>query len=97
MTKSEKNRWNKLKKKGSEHYKTLSTEPLDLIKSGGMLRDFAIASIIKYAFRNRSKGRPDLNPKDLDKIIHYTEVLQALYLESQYKKGDSDVKPNSPS
>ncbi|RLE36898.1 hypothetical protein DRJ17_07665 [Candidatus Woesearchaeota archaeon] len=67
-----------LKQKGSEHYKVDGVEPIDLMRSGGMLRDFCIGNIIKYAFRNRSQlGRP-ISKKDMDKIIHYAEILKAL-------------------
>jgi len=50
---------------GSDHYKTGSVEPIDLYKSGGMFQDYALTSIIKYAFRNRK----DLHRTDYDKII----------------------------
>jgi hypothetical protein len=43
-----------------------------------MLRDFALASIIKYAFRNRSHGVVDVNKRDMDKIIHYATMLKEL-------------------
>lgn len=50
---------------GSDHYKTGSIEPIDLYKSGGMFQDYALTSIIKYAFRNRK----ELNRTDYDKVI----------------------------
>jgi hypothetical protein len=50
---------------GSKHYKTGSIEPIDLYKSGGMFQDYALTSIIKYAFRNRK----ELNRTDYDKVI----------------------------
>lgn len=50
---------------GSSHYKTGSIEPIDLYKSGGMFQDYALTSIIKYAFRNRK----ELNRTDYDKVI----------------------------
>ena len=37
----------------------------DRYKSGGMFQDYALTSIIKYAFRNRK----DLHRTDYDKII----------------------------
>lgn len=64
--------WEEVKKSGSEHYKG-GVEPIDLYKSGGMLKDFALCNIIKYAYRQR--GGP--NHKDLDKIIHYARMLKA--------------------
>ncbi len=76
-------RWQELKKRGSEHYKKNPDiiEPIDLFKAGGMLRDGALTSIIRYAYRNRRElGRP-INPKDMDKIGHYVEMLLALQEE----------------
>lgn len=69
--------WEALKKDGSDHYKTGGVEPVDLYQAGGMLRDFALCSIMKYAFRNRAETGRDLNPKDLDKIIDYAQKLKA--------------------
>ncbi len=74
--------WEEIKRGGSGHYKTGSVEPIDLYKSIGILQDFAIASIIKYAARQKQKG---INVSDLDKIIHYAEMLKAAY-------GDPKVK-----
>jgi len=68
--------WEEIKRGGSGHYKTGSVEPIDLYKSIGILQDFAIASIIKYAARQKQKG---INVSDLDKIIHYAEMLKAAY------------------
>lgn len=70
--------WEKLKAKGSEHYKTGEVEPIDLYKSAGILEDFSIGNIIKYAYRLKKKG---LNGSDIDKIIHYAEMLKALWGE----------------
>jgi len=61
-----------VKQEGSEHYKTGGTEPIDLYAAGGFLQGFAIGSIIKYAFRNRSGA---MNVKDLNKIKHYCDIL----------------------
>lgn len=71
--------WSELKKEGSAHYKTGDVEPIDLYRAGNMLKTFALASIIKYAFRSREQegiDRETLN-KNLDKIIHYAELLKA--------------------
>lgn len=71
--------WSELKQDGSKHYKTNGVEPIDLYKSGDMFHDFALASIIKYAFRSRRDERADkaMIVKNLKKIIHYTELLLA--------------------
>ncbi len=67
-------KWKLVKQKGSPHYKGTLVEPIDLIKEGGMLRAFAISNIIKYAYRNRPSPQP-INKRDIDKIIHYAEML----------------------
>ncbi len=72
--------WEKVKKAGERHHKTGGTEPIDLYKAGGILKPFAIACIIKYAFRNRN--RPILE-KDLDKINHYVAMLRVLSHEGE--------------
>ena len=76
-------RWTELKKRGSEHYKKNPNviEPIDLYRDGGILRDFAVGSIIKYAYRNRKEIGQPINPKDMDKISHYAEMLLALQEE----------------
>jgi len=62
---------------GSEHYHTEGgVEPFDLYKSGSIMRDFCVGNIIKYAFRNRRELWKPVNPKDIDKIIHYAEELK---------------------
>jgi len=74
--------WEKIKEKGSKHYKATSIEPLDLIKAGGMLRAFAISNIIKYAYRNSDPNVP-INPSDMEKIKHYVEMLIFLSEETE--------------
>ena len=72
-------KWEQLKKQGSNHYKTCSTEPVDLYASGNMFHDFALSSIIKYAFRSRRDERLEANKliDNLNKIIDYAEKLKA--------------------
>jgi len=62
--------------KGSEHYKTGDVEPFDLYKSGGIMWGGCVFNIIKYAFRNRRGLDKPVNPKDIEKIIHYAEELR---------------------
>jgi hypothetical protein len=66
--------WEELKQRGMGHYKTGQIEPIDLYRSSGMLRHFALGNIIKYAFRNANQNEP-VNLKDLEKIKHYAEML----------------------
>mgnify|MGYP001183607194 CR=1 FL=1 len=68
--------WDELKKNGSNHYFTGGVEPIDLYRSGGMFRDFALCSIIKYAFRNHNPEEP-ISDKDMNKIIDYAQKLMA--------------------
>lgn len=69
-------KWEDLKNKGSDHYKTGKIEPIDLYKSSGMLRHFVLGNIIKYSFRNTDLSKP-INKSDLQKVIHYAELLIA--------------------
>ena len=69
--------WDALKGNGSDHYKTGGVEPVDLYAAGGKFRDFALASIIKYAFRNRTEAGSQTTMRDLDKIIDYAQKLKA--------------------
>lgn len=71
--------WDELKREGPDHYKTGTTEPIDLYRSGHMFREFALASIIKYAFRSRGEEDPDRATfiRNMDKIIHYANLLKA--------------------
>lgn len=69
--------WTCVKKSGSSHYKSRGVEPLDLYKSGGMLRDYVITSIIKYAFRNRREVCARISISDMEKIKHEADILIA--------------------
>ena len=74
-------KWEEVKNLGSAHYKSGLIEPIDLYKAGGMMQDFAIASIIKYAYRNREQNGNPISIKDMEKIKHYAEMLIALAQE----------------
>ena len=77
--------WEELKQQGSNHYKTGGVEPVDLYKAGGMFPDFALCSIIKYAFRSRCQNWVDGNinmdtfHENMNKIIDYAQKLKAAY------------------
>lgn len=85
LTRSQQNRWKRLKMRGSDHYKSSGIEPIDLMRDLGILRNFAIGSIIKYACRNREGKK--FNGKDMDKIIHYSELLLTVF-DTEVKVGD---------
>lgn len=82
--------WEEIKNKGSLHYKTGEVEPIDLFKAGDILWDWCIGEIIAKAYRIHH-NRPvihDLAPyiaKDLDKIIHYAEMLKVVVEEESRK------------
>ena len=69
--------WDIIKCLGSDHYKA-ETEPIDLMKAGGMMHDKAVSDIIKYAYRNRRELRRPVERADIVKIIHYALILAAL-------------------
>lgn len=72
--------WKKIKQKGSKHYMKGSIEPIDLMKSQGILWSFAVGNIIKYACRNTCyASRKTI--EDMDKIIHYCEMIKAMVNE----------------
>ena len=76
--------WNEVKQLGSAHYKTNSVEPIDLYKAGGILHNFAIGSIIKYAYRNRAgEAKLACTISDMKKIIHYAEMIISTTEEAQ--------------
>jgi hypothetical protein len=84
--------WQELKQQGSLHYKTDGVEPIDLYRDKGAFRAFALCNIIKYATRNFGNSPMD-NPvkmQDMEKIIHYTELLMASCCETTTPK---KVKP----
>jgi hypothetical protein len=68
--------WDELKLHGSAHYQTGGIEPIDLYRSAGLFRTWAIVEIIQHAFRNRNVEIP-LNVKDFEKIIDYAQKLIA--------------------
>jgi hypothetical protein len=71
--------WEELKQQGESHYKTCGVEPVDLYRAGGMFQDFALCSIIKYAFRSRAQEGINQETffKNMNKIIDYAEKLKA--------------------
>lgn len=69
--------WEQLKTEGSLHYRGL-VQPIDIYRSKGVFIPFALCSIAKYAVRNMGK---EINPKDMEKIKHYAELILALDTE----------------
>ena len=81
--------WEELKEQGSGRYKgSNDIEPIDLFRSGRMLRSHCITAIIKYAYRNRADCGPHISASDMNKIKHYTDIL--IYL-SEHGEGIDDT------
>ena len=66
------------KQVGGDHYKKMKIQPIEYISANKML--FEDGNIIKYVSRFRKSGTAI---KDLEKIIHYAEILIDLELEDQ--------------
>jgi hypothetical protein len=60
-----------------DHYKKLTIQPIEFIHANNI--PFCEGNIIKYAARWRDKG----GTKDLEKIIHYAQLL--IELETRAK------------
>lgn len=73
--------WDKIKRKGSKHYRG-GVEPIDLFRHGRLLYPFAIANIIKYAYRSREPYSVDKVVDDMNKVIHYAEMVKATVKEN---------------
>ena len=52
------------------HYKNMKIQPAEFINENKLL--FAEGNAIKYICRHRSKGKE----KDIDKAIHYLEMIK---------------------
>lgn len=59
---------------GSEHYKTGGVEPIDLYYALGIGDNFVLGNLIKYPARMTRNG---VNLKDINKIRHYCDILEA--------------------
>jgi hypothetical protein len=66
---------------GGDHYKSMGIQPIDYITANNL--PFIEGNIVKYITRWKQKG----GVQDIDKVIHYAEMLRALEL----KKVSSDV------
>lgn len=72
---------------GSQHYKDGGVEPIDLIISKGLGKDFCIANIIKYATRFKNTG----NLEDVKKAVDYGHILAGIELDKlQTARGKVD-------
>jgi len=78
---------------GSEHYKEGGVEPLDLLIAKGMIEDFCIGNMVKYATRFKITR----NLVDLRKVSDYAHILCGVELDKQspsidpLEMGEEDV------
>lgn len=73
---------------GSDHYKEGGVEPLDLMIAKGIIEDFCIGNIVKYAIRFKVTR----NPVELRKISDYAHILAGVVIDKgthrkEYKIG----------
>lgn len=74
------NKWEEVKRSGNPAYRTAGgVEPIDLLRSGGVLWDWCIGEIIMKAYRNRAQVEKQAVKvlEDLDEIIHHATMLKA--------------------
>lgn len=60
------------KQVGGSHYKDCAIEPIEYIYANNL--GYCEANIVKYITRYNSKG----GEQDLDKVIHYAELLKEI-------------------
>jgi hypothetical protein len=71
-------KWDRLKERGELHYRNGDgpIQPIDLMRSIGIFKNFALGSIIKYAVRSRDIDG-ELFQRNMSKVIHYAQLLMA--------------------
>lgn len=72
--------WDELKLRGSKHYKTGDAQMIDVYKGHGTFTPWALNEISQHAVRNTPVKR-SVFIEDMQKIIHYAELLIAEHLE----------------
>jgi len=60
------------KQVGGKHYKGFNIQPIEFVMANDL--NYCEANIVKYACRHHMKG----GIEDVDKIIHYAELLKEL-------------------
>ena len=73
---------------GSAHYKTETTEPLDLIIALGLQDGFCLGSIIKYASRFKNTRNLD----DLKKVSDYAHILCGVELARNAERTETHAE-----
>ena len=76
------------RKETRRHYLWYEYEPIDLYRSMGILRQWAIIEICQHALRNIGTGKPEDSPvknRDMEKIRHYAEILKVACGEESHE------------
>lgn len=60
---------------GGSHYQGVSLQPLDVIRAWGL--DFVAGNVVKYLFRAGRKNGYAGGIQDIDKAIHYLQIMRA--------------------
>ena len=64
---------------GSQHYRENSIDPIEYAIANGMIEDFCLINIVKYASRFKHTRKLD----DLKKVSDYSHILAGVELEKQ--------------
>ena len=74
------------KQVGGSHYKTMKIQPIEFCQANEL--NACESNIVKYACRHKQKGRK----KDLEKVIHYAELLIEMEYSSKSTPKVEDEK-----
>lgn len=69
------------KQQGGDHYKRLPLQPIEFVVTNNI--GFIEGNVIKYVCRHRFKN----GIEDIDKAIHYLEILKELVYKKDNKNG----------
>ena len=67
---------------GGSHYKTMKIQPVEFIVANNL--GFCEGNVVKYVCRHDSKN----GVEDIDKAIHYLQLLKQLTYGSENDSGD---------
>ena len=76
---------------GSEHYKEGGVEPIDLLIAKGLIEDFCIGNMIKYATRFKTTR----NLVDLKKVSDYAQILCGVEMDKRESKMNTNCVSDS--
>jgi hypothetical protein len=76
----ERKTWAELKKEGSKHYNGEDIQQIDVYKAKGIFTVWAINEGTQH-FQRNAPAKRDCFVEDMEKIIHYAQLLIAEHLE----------------